>query len=199
MRHLSIMPSGTIFTSVSTEPTIVVSLQAFTAACTGRTVEMAIHSFVRGRRTTGTPCVSDGRWLLLRLFVYQAMSFLADRPADPHLPDLTTDDGLHDFLLLRSLVILCPALDVDEYLNTTVACGHAEKSEDPNWDVSDTRPAITSHRFAEVTHAWEMVHQLDEHLDLTHRFTGKAGRSKAPKSFKQARMVSTSATPAARH
>lgn len=166
------MSCGTFSMFIAMQPTIAVSMEAVTAACAARAVEIAIHAFI-----LDNPAAHDRRWLLVRLFIYQAMVLLDDRIADPHVPDLTTDEGLSDFLFLRCFVIICVALDHTEF-------GLASEQSAPVIPYPlDARPAIASDQFRQISLAWEMVHQLDRYINAKYRFIPKADRLNKPKAF----------------
>lgn len=129
---------------------------------------MTLHGFVNDDGS-----VHDKRWLLVRLFIYQAMVLLEDRVADLHVPDLTTDIGLTDFLYLRSFVFLCVVLDYDQF----GALAHQRPVSDVEL-CADAQPAIDSDRFRQISVAWDMVRRLDKYLESHYRFGLKPERNK---------------------
>lgn len=174
------MPPGSMHTCIATEPTITVAMQTFTSVCAARAVEIAIHSFVMGDAfTASTATVSEERWLLVRLFIFQAQALLHGHgEQDHHVFDLRTDHGVNNFIMLRSFVILALVFDAAAF----TPAAQPDPSNDP----------CSRRELRQLICAWDLVIQMDHHVRSQYDYVLKPDRPKAGQSFEKMAIVSKS-------
>lgn len=136
------MPPTTFHWVLSTEPTITVGLQFIPAACMDKAVELTLHNVVANYVSTNVEHAA-ARWLLVRVYIYQAESLMAGHATDGHVPELTAQTGIIDLLYLQSFVVLCAAFDTPSY-------GALHNGLLP----------ISSERFEELRFAWKTAERL---------------------------------------
>lgn len=153
-----------------------------------KAVELTLHNVVANYASTNVEH-DTARWLLVRVYIYQAQCLIDGESVEGHLPALTTPTGIIHLLYLQSFTILCTAFDTASYAKLVEGC-----------------LPIRQDRFDEIRVAWKTAESLlifvkqhfifspsieVDHIDFQNK---SIVDEDAPQDFTEAAMVCTNIT-----
>lgn len=118
-----------------------------------KAIQATLHNVIANYASTNVDHKVP-RWLLVRIFIYQAQTIIAGHATEGHVPDITTVPGIIDLLYLQSFAVLAAAFDTPSYEA-----------------IRNNRLPIQLERFEELRVGWKVAESLLKFIQNQFTFT----------------------------